>query len=189
MATPSPFCTTGPYFPVEWVDEAADLTRVGGGRARGQHIILSGTVVEAGAKPTQNTILEFWQPDAAGIFRHPLDPDMEEADPAFAGWGRARTLADGTYRLRTVLPGSYVEENAARIGHINILVLAIGLTRRLETTVYFEDGPDPVLNHVPFPRRRRLIARRDAALDEDGALGYRFDIVLQGEGETPFWAE
>jgi protocatechuate 3,4-dioxygenase alpha subunit len=189
MPKPSPFCTTGPFFPIEWVDEAGDLTRVGGVTARGQHIILSGTVVEAGAKATRNTIVEFWQPDASGIFRHPLDPRAADADPGFAGWGRARTLADGVYKLRTVLPGVYSEDGAARLPHINVLVLAIGLTRRLVTTVFFANGPDAVLNLVATDRRGALIAVRDTALDENGALGYRFDIVLQGEGETPFFAD
>ena len=94
----SPFCTTGPYFPVEWADAGSDLTRIGGDVAQGQHILIAGILVEVGGKPTRNSIIELWQPDAKGIFRHPLDPRTAQADPGFTGWGRARTLADGTFR-------------------------------------------------------------------------------------------
>lgn len=186
----SVFGTTGPYFPTEWADEACDLTRVKGtAPARGQHIILAGHLLEAGGKPTRNSVIEIWQPDAAGIFRHPLDPRFADADPAFAGWGRARTLADGSYHLRTVIPGGYEEDGVQRLPHINVMVLAIGLTRRLATTLFFQQGPDPVLDLVPAVRRQRLIAQRDTGLDVDGARSYRFEILLQGDGETPFFAD
>ena len=73
-------------------------------------------------------------------------------------------------------------------------MLAIGLTRRLVTTVFFGDAPDavhdPVLDCVPDrAARRRLFAVRDPALDAGGVLGYRFDIVLRGENETPFFVD
>jgi protocatechuate 3,4-dioxygenase alpha subunit len=189
MSNASPYCTTGPYFPVEWVDDASDLTRVAEVAAQGQAILITGTVVEAGGKPTRNTILEFWQADSNGIYRHPLDPCADSADSGFAGWGRARTNAAGEYRLRTILPGSFIENGVARQPHINVMVLALGLTRRLVTTLYFGNGADPVLDLVPVARRPLLIAQRDEALDADGALGYRFDIVLQGENETPFFLD
>ena len=185
----SPFCTTGPYFPVEWADADSDLTRVASAIAQGQRILLAGSLVEAGGKPTRNSIIELWQPDAKGIFRHPLDPRAAQADPGFTGWGRARTLADGTFRLRTVMPGAYEENGLTRLPHINVMVLAIGLTRRLVTTLFFEQAPDPVLDLVPEARRPKLIAQRDTSLDKDGAHGYRFDILLQGEGETPFFLD
>ena len=185
----SPFCTTGPYFPTEWPDAECDLTRVGGSTAQGEHIIIAGALLEAGGKPTRNYIIEIWQPDSSGIFRHPLDPRSAQADPGFTGWGRSRTLADGTYRLRTIMPGAFEEDGAVRLPHINVMVLAIGLTRRLVTTLFFQNGPDAVLNLVPPARRAKLVAQRDQSLDEGSAHGYRFDILLQGEGETPFFAD
>ena len=87
------------------------------------------------------------------------------------------------------MPGAYEENGVVRLPHINVMVLAIGLTRRLVTTLFFQQAPDPVLDLVPQARRHKLIAQRDASLDADGALGYRFDILLQGEGETPFFAD
>jgi protocatechuate 3,4-dioxygenase alpha subunit len=185
----SPFCTTGPYFPTEWPDAECDLTRVAGVTARGQHIVIAGALLEAGGKPTRNSIIEIWQPDAGGIFRHALDPRSAQADPGFAGWGRSRTLADGSFLLRTVMPGAYKENGVPRLPHINVMVLAIGLTRRLVTTLFFADGPDAVLDRVPESRRHKLIAQRNTLVDEGGADGYRFDILLQGEGETPFFLD
>lgn len=187
--TPSPFGTIGPFFPSEFSDWTSDLTHHDGSVAQGQHILLTGTVVEEGNKPTFNTIVEIWQPDANGIFRHPLDPRSPSADPGFFGWGRARTGADGRYRFRTVLPGPYVEEGVVRTPHIDVMILSIGLTRRLVTTMFFASGPDPVLDCVEEDRRGRLVAVRDSALDEPGLPAYRFDIVLRGENETPFFLD
>ena len=102
----SPYCTIGPFFPADFVQGLSDLTGLDGDTARGQHILLTGQVLEEGGVPTQNTILEIWQTDAAGVFRHPLDPRHADADPGFCGWGRARTGILGSYSFHTVLPGS-----------------------------------------------------------------------------------
>jgi protocatechuate 3,4-dioxygenase beta subunit len=179
----SPASTTGPYFPREFSDGNEDLTNRDGQRARGQHIWLTGRVLELGAKPTWNMVLEIWQPDANGIFRHPLDPRCSQVDPGFWCWGRARTAKDGSYRFRTILPGAY----DGRAPHINCTVIGIGLTRRLITTIFFSTASDPVLDCVPL--RERLIAHRDPSLDADGLPAYRFDVVLRGEGETPFFLD
>lgn len=190
----SPGCTTGPFFPREFSDGSEDLTRRDGAVARGEHILLTGRVLELGAKPTWNMVLEIWQPDAAGIFRHPLDPRCAEADPGFWCWGRARTAKDGWYRFETVFPGGYREEaGAPRRPHIDCYVLGIGLTRRLVTTIFFPAAPnaesDSVLDCVPAPLRPRLIAQRDPSLDSGGLPAYRFDVILRGEGETPFFVD
>ena len=185
MRVPSPYGTIGPFFPSAFTDSTNDLTGHQGKIAQGQHILLTGTVVEEGGQPTFNTIVEIWQPDANGIFRHPLDPRSADADPGFFGWGRSRTGADGRYSFRTVLPGSY----EGRCPHINVMILAIGLTRRLVTTVFFAESPDPVLDCVEPAMRGRLIARRDTELDRPGVAGYRFNIVLRGPEETPFFLD
>ena len=191
----SPYCTIGPFFPGGFVDGCEDLTQFQGKTARGQHILLAGRVVEEGAVPTLNVILEIWQADANGVFRHPLDPRFQDSDPGFFGWGRARTDAEGRYRFRTVMPGGYrTGDGIERCPHVNLMVLAIGLTRRLVTTVFFSDAGeqarDPVLECVnDAAARGRLFAKRDQTLDADGLPGYRFDIVLRGENETPFFVD
>jgi len=192
---PTPYCTIGPFFLKPLIDDCDDLTRVNGATARGQHILLVGRMVEDGGKPVLNSIVEIWQADSAGVFRHPLDPRFAQADPGFFGWGRARTDADGRYQFRTVLPGASREENGMpRCPHINVMVLAIGVTRRLVTTAFFSDAPDsvsdPVLSCVTdAAARRRLFAVRDAKLDAGTVPAYRFDIVLHGENETPFFLD
>ena len=99
-----------------------------------------------------------------------------------------------TTACRTVPPGSYTgEDGAPRCPHINVMILAIGLTRRLVTTIFFADEPagvsDPVLNYVPESGRPRLFAARDASLDSEGVAGYHFDLILRGENETPFFLD
>ena len=184
----SPYCTIGPFFPASFVEGHDDLTHYHGGAARGQHILLAGRILQEGGAPTKNTILEIWQPDSNGIFRSSGDPRCREADPGFAGWGRARTDAEGWYRIRTVVPGTY----SGRCPHANLMILAIGLTRRLVTTVFFPNDPDadpnsvrdPVLDCVQDPAaRKRLFAKRESAGE------YRFDVILRGENETPFFLD
>jgi protocatechuate 3,4-dioxygenase alpha subunit len=192
----SPYCTIGPFFPGEFADGCGDLTNFAGKQARGQHILLTGSVVEEGNRPIRNAIVEIWQPDTNGVFRHPLDPRSEQADPGFFGWGRSRTDAEGRYSFRTVLPGAYsTEDGAERCPHLNLMVLAIGLTRRLVTTVFFGDesgaARDPLLDCVAdLARRARMFAIRDKLSNGADALPvYRFDIVTRGEAETPFFVD
>jgi protocatechuate 3,4-dioxygenase alpha subunit len=171
----SPFGTIGPFFPFAFADELSDLSQ----GAQGQRITITGRVLEEKGAPTRNSIVEIWQPDANGIFNHPEDPRYAQRDAKFPGFGRARTDPDGSYILHTIMPGA----SADRAPHINAMVLAIGLTRRVVTTIFFSDAPDPVLDCVPKERRSLLIARKEA----DGK--YQFDFHLRGEKETPFFKD
>jgi protocatechuate 3,4-dioxygenase alpha subunit len=191
---PSSYSTIGPFFLKPLVDGFEDLTLCNDKIARGKHILLAGRVVEEGNVGVLNAVVEIWQADADGVFAHPLDPRSAEADPGFFGWGRVRTDQEGRYQFRTILPGPSLEENGAvRCPHINVMVLAIGLTRRLVTTAFFSDTPDPVddpvWNCVPSRTRSRLRVARDESLDRGGVPAYRFDIVLRGENETPFFLD
>jgi protocatechuate 3,4-dioxygenase beta subunit len=187
----APYCTIGPFFPGEFVSGCEDLTSFQGNPARGQHILFSGRVFEDGNRPILNAIVEIWQPDANGVFRHPKDPRFEQADPGFFGWGRARTDADGQYWFRTVLPGA----PPGRRRHINLMILAIGLTRRLVTTVFFDDGsssPDPIFDSVTDPAAQaRMLARSesDSGNRDKNIPVYRYHIVTRGQLETPFFLD
>ncbi len=189
----APYCTIGPFFPGAFVTGCENLTSFQGKRARGQHIVLTGRIVEEGNRPILNAIVEIWQPDSNGVFRHPLDPRVEEADPGFFGWGRARTDADGSYSFRTVMPGVSNGYGESRCPHLNLMILAIGVTRRLVTTVFFGEAPDsvrdPVLDCVAdLAARARMFARRENGRNEDLPV-YRYDIVTRGEAETPFFVD
>jgi len=192
--TPTPYITIGPYFPWEFSDVHYDLTQHNGHQAKGERILLTGRILELGGKPTLNTIIEIWQPDANGIFRNPLDPRSAQADPGFFGWGRARTDADAWYKFITVKPGASREaDGTVRCPHANVMIVAVGITRNLVTTVFFPDKPgsvsDPVLDCVAPADRPKLYAQRDPSLDANGLKAYRFDIVMRGENETPFFLD
>jgi protocatechuate 3,4-dioxygenase beta subunit len=193
-AKPFASMTTGPFFPPQFMEDGLrDLTVFEDRRARGQKICLSGRILDSRLDPAVNAIAEIWQADAAGILRHPSDPRYADIDPGFFGWGRANTDTDGWYRFVTVVPGGYEEAGAMRRPHVNLMILASGIMRPLVTTLFFGDpldaGPDAVLDAVPEPLRPRLFAVRDASLDRDGVPAYRFDVVLRGPTETPFFLE
>jgi protocatechuate 3,4-dioxygenase alpha subunit len=193
----SPYCTIGPFFPGAFVAGCEDLTSFQGKQARGQHILLTGRVVEQGDRPILNAIVEIWQPDAGGVFRHPLDPRVHQADPGFFGWGRARTDVNGRYAFRTVLPGAShgYAGGEVRWPHLNLMILAIGLTRRLVTTVFFAETPasvrDPVFDCVADPTvRARMLARLEKEGNGTADIPvYRYNVVTRGESETPFFVD
>ena len=175
---PTGEATLGPFFPPRYVDAGAnDLTKFEGRVARGEAIEIRGRVVQEDGAALENLVVEIWQADSAGIYRHPADPRHKEADPNFFGWGRAATDAQGGYVFRTIRPGAL----QGRQPHVNVMLMFSGLMRILKTTLFFEDGPDPVLQAVPAARRALLIAKKE------GEGKYRFDIRLRGENETPFF--
>jgi protocatechuate 3,4-dioxygenase, alpha subunit len=185
--TPTAEITLGPFFPPRYVDaNANDLTRAAGRPARGERIEIRGRVVQEDGAPMHNLVLEIWQADAQGIFRDPRDPRHADADPGFTGWGRAATDKDGRYRFTTVKPGTYaMPDGRLRAPHVNVIVLFSGIMRHLQTLMFFDGEPgndaDKVLAAVqPAAVRSRLVAKRDGE-------GYRFDIRLRGDGETPFF--
>ncbi len=175
---PTAEATIGPFFPPRYVDAGAnDLTLFEGRRAKGEAIEIRGRVLQEDGTPLENLVLEIWQADAAGIFRHPADPRHAQADPNFFGWGRAATDKAGEYLFRTVRPGG----QGGRSPHINVMVMFSGLMRILKTTLFFANDHDPVLSAVPAARRPLLVAK------PDGPGRYRFDLRLRGLDETPFF--
>jgi len=174
---PTGEATIGPFFPPRYVDEGAnDLTAFEGRKARGEAIEIRGRVTQEDGAPLENLIVEIWQADAAGIYRHPADPRHAQADPDFFGWGRSATDRDGRYSFRTIRPGA----PQGRLPHVNFMVMYSGLMRILKTTMFFEEGPDPVLDLV-LNRKNLLIAKKESQ------TLCTFDIRLRGRNETPFF--
>lgn len=180
----------------EVTPEDADLTRNAGtgGEAIGQRIIVSGRVLDAQGRPQPNTLVEVWQCNAAGRYIHRRDQWPGPLDPNFLGIGRCKTNEEGVYRFLTIRPGAYPwrnHPNAWRPAHIHFSIFGPNYASRLITQMYFPDDPlffqDPIFQSVPAEAGKRLIAKYDHELTEpEWALGWRWDIVLDGPEATPF---
>ena len=148
-------------------------------------MIFTGCVRDGDGAPVPDAMIEVWQADAAGIHDHPQDPRHADADPALSGFGRSDTRSAGHFKFETVKPGT-VQGQAP---HLTLRVFSRGMLLHANTRAYFDDEPanahDPVLSRVPLARRGTLIAKRQpmAAIPT-----YALDIVLQGDGETVFFA-
>ena len=180
----TPFQTLGPFFDFGLVIPSGDI--VADAAAPGRHITVEGAVRDSAANPLPDALIEVWQADSSGKYRNPADSQNPTADAAFAGFGRVATDDKGTFLFRTVMPGRVPgPDGRLQAPHVAVGVLARGILTRLITRMYFEDEPsngeDTVLSLVPASRRSTLLAKRV------GADAYRFDIVLQGAGETVFF--
>ncbi len=189
---------TGPVFGEGSVQEGdADLT-VGYAEApAGQRIIISGRLLDGDGRPIEQSLVEIWQANAAGRYRHDRDNWPAPVDSNFDGMGRTLTDDDGRYSFTTVRPGAYPwrnHHNAWRPAHIHFSVFGRSFTQRLVTQMYFPDDPlfdqDPIFNSVPAAARDRMIAQFSLQdTQPDWALAFSFDIVLRGSQVTPFESE
>jgi protocatechuate 3,4-dioxygenase beta subunit len=187
---------TGPLLGPERVSAAdADLTTRHEGEPLGERIIVTGRVLDSGGKPVPDTLVEIWQANSAGRYKHSVDDHPAPLDPNFDGGGRCVTDSDGRYRFITIKPGPYPwrnHPNAWRPAHIHFSVFGRAFTQRLITQMYFPGDPlfaqDPIFNSVPdTAARERMIARFDLGLTiPDWALGFEWDIVLRGASATVF---
>jgi protocatechuate 3,4-dioxygenase alpha subunit len=183
IATPGQ--TVGPFFALgldrpEW----NDLTRH---NPQGQRITIEGRVLDGDGAAVPDALIELWQANAAGRYDHTDDTQADKKiDPNFHGYGRVATDAEGKFKITTIKPGPVPGRgNALQAPHINVAFFARGLLRQLHTRIYFAgeaaNASDPLLSAIDDEdARQSLIARRG----EGGA--YRFDIILQGAGETAF---
>ncbi len=155
----------------------------------GSRFRIEGHVLDGGGVPVPDALVESWQANAHGRYHHLADSGPAPLAPSFIGFGRSGTAEDGSYWFETVKLGP-VPFDAERLQapHICVTLFVLGLPNHLVTRLYFEDEPtnatDPVLQRVPEDRRATLLARRQR---EETAVVYRFDIVLQGAGETAFF--
>jgi protocatechuate 3,4-dioxygenase beta subunit len=165
------------------------------GEAIGQRTIVHGRVLDELGRGVPKTLLEFWQANAGGRYRHKNDSYLAPLDPNFGGCGRTLTDDEGRYAFRTIKPAPYPWRNSVnswRPAHIHFSVFGTGFVQRLITQMYFEG--DPLLAHDPMylgipdaDAARRLVAPLDlnASVPLD-TLAYRFDIVLRGKRSTLF---
>ncbi len=172
-----------------------DLTAQHAAAPLGQRINICGRVLDGDGEPLANTLIEVWQANAAGRYRHAVDRTPAPLDPNFTGVGRCFTDAEGHYQFITVKPGAYPwgnHSNAWRPPHVHFSLFGRAFTQRLVTQMYFPGDSllesDPIFMSIrDLTARERLVAHFDwATTEESWALGYRFDIVLRGRARTLF---
>jgi protocatechuate 3,4-dioxygenase, beta subunit len=189
---------TGPVFTPEDIgplDNDLILNYAKDGEPQGERIIVHGHVLDENGRGVPNTLVEFWQANASGRYRHVNDRYLAPIDPNFGGCGRTLTNQEGYYAFRTVKPGAYPFRNFVnswRPAHIHFSVFGSGFAQRLITQMYFEGDPllrqDVIAGTIPDVEAvKRLIAPLDleAAVPLD-CLAYRFNIVLRGRRSTLF---
>ncbi|MET4389219.1 protocatechuate 3,4-dioxygenase beta subunit [Bradyrhizobium sp. F1.4.3] len=161
----------------------------------GERIIVHGRVLDETGRGVPNTLVEFWQANAGGRYRHRKDNYLAPIDPNFGGCGRALTDDTGYYYFRTVKPGPYPWRNYVnswRPAHIHFSVFGSCFAQRLITQMYFEGDPlipvCPILTTIADEDALdRLVAPLDLnASTPFDSLAYRFDIVLRGQRSTYF---
>jgi protocatechuate 3,4-dioxygenase beta subunit len=174
----------------------ADLTIQHNADPLGERMVVTGRVLDGDGRPVRNQLVEIWQANAAGRYRHLRDQHPAPLDPNFTGTGRCLTDDDGTYRFVTVKPGPYPWRNhlnAWRPAHIHFSVFGTAFTQRLITQMYFPGDPlfpyDPIYQSITDTRAREaLLATYDHDLTQpEWCTGYRWDIVLTGSRAT--WTE
>ncbi len=172
--------TVGPFFRIGLIygDPQNDLVQE---KTAGERIEITGMVLDGDDQPITDAMVEIWQPDANGIFNHPTDPQHEQADPHFRGFGRAETRKGGVFTFRTIKPGG----RDGQAPYVNVYLFSRGMLTHAMTRIYFDDelanAADPVLNSIDSARRHTLIAARE------GMSTYRFNIRFQGDDETVFF--
>ena len=184
MSGITPSQTVGPYFGI-MVRGRSECRQVSDATA-GTRISVEGQLFDGDGNAIPDALVETWQADARGRYRHPDDPGADAADSTFNGYGWAHTGKDGGFRFETIKPGPVpAPDGGSQAPHIVVSVMARGILTRFVTRIYFEDDPataqDPILALVPAERRHTLIARATG----DGV--YLFNLVMQGAGETVFF--
>lgn len=166
----------------------------GEGDPIGERIIVSGRVLDEFARPQPDVLIEIWQANAGGRYRHVNDSYLTPLDPNFSGYGRCVTDREGYYSFRTIRPGPYPYPNHGgdwRPAHVHLSLFGNAFLQRLITQFNFEGDPlisrCAIVNTISNPEAiDRLVARLDMenAVNFD-CLAYKFDIVLRGRQETP----
>ena len=187
---------TGPVFGHQLIRKNDnDLTAQHEGEALGERIFVHGRVRDEDGRPVRGALVEVWQANPPGRYRHKVDRHDAPLDPNFSGAGRLLTDDEGRYFFKTIKPGPYPwgnHYNAWRPAHIHFSLFGAGILSRLVTQMYFPGDPlqplDPIFNSIPDQGARQgLVSNLDMERSQpDYALAYAFDIVLRGSHDTPF---
>lgn len=181
---PTPSQTVGPFFHLGLTD-GESVGEIAGKSVAGEHIRLRCRVLDGDGHPVPDAMIELWQADSEGHYRHPEDPGPNSA---YLGFGRLPTDEHGTCTFETIKPGPIpAPDGPTQAPHINVSVFARGLLKRLATRIYFAqerlNKEDPILALIPESRRHTLLAKRD----EGEPNLWNFAVRLRGEDETVFF--
>jgi protocatechuate 3,4-dioxygenase alpha subunit len=184
--------TVGPFFSIGLLTKDMVRPVVASPETEGEHIRIEGRVIDGAGEPVIDALVEIWQANASGCYNHPAGQTTGTLDPNFSGFGRTGTAKDGTFWFETIKPGPVpFEGETMQAPHLNLTIFSRGLLNHLATRLYFEDeaatATDPVLQKVPAARRSTLVARKDTSAKSGEKAVYRFNIIMQGEGETAFF--
>ena len=163
----------GPYYPPDWRGEIdPDLTRFGGAPAAGERLRLSGVVREQSGRPVVDAVVEIWQADGGGRYRHPGVPESLR-DRSFQGYGRSTTDASGRYEFITVMPGHY----GGRPPHIHFRLAQPGRAEFV-TQMYFrgDNREGGRVGELPAGRERLSVELKSDSVA--GGMSAHFDLVL-----------
>lgn len=185
----TPSQTVGPYFGMRLGGQGQNVLVTPD--TPGERIRIEGRVLDGDRAHIEDALIELWQPNTAGRYRHPDDArDEIGLGDGFTGFGRATSdFQTGRYWFETVRPGRVpAPAGGSQAPHVSLIIQARGMLLPSFTRVYFADeteanAEDPVLQTVPADRRSTLIADRVGGADP---ATYRFDIVFQGDDETVF---
>jgi protocatechuate 3,4-dioxygenase beta subunit len=195
---PTPEATIGPFYPGAFVaampQDLWEVSPLVAHHPQGEPVAVTFTVLDVAGRPVPSVVIEVWQANAHGRYRHAADRSPRPLDPQFDGFARVRTTDDGLVRFQTIKPGPHrVREGdeLRRAPHLRLAIFASGIDR-LVTQVFFEgeplNGSDPVLQSIGDPLvRDRLVARRCPEGAHARVTHYALDLVLRGDRETPFF--
>lgn len=185
---PTPSQTVGPFFHFGLTHDKSGVRCIAGPQSKGERVHLTVRVLDGNGKEVPDAMIEIWQANSDGKYNHPDDQQQKPVDPGFLGFGRLGTGENGNCEFETIKPGRVPgPESIPQAPHLNLAIFGRGMLKQLYTRIYFEGDPanqeDPVLALVPLDRRETLMAHADTARPG----GWRFDLRLQGEGETVFF--
>jgi protocatechuate 3,4-dioxygenase alpha subunit len=190
IVTPSQ--TVGPYYKIGF----GPIPALTGPEIPGERVTITGRLLDGGGDPVPDGMLETWQANDRGKYAHPEDWQDKQVTPGFTGFGRWIPAQDGTFHIATIRPGPVpypgtdpdAGSRTEQRPHLVVTVFARGLLKHLITRIYFQDDPrlarDPVLRRVKDETRRATLIAQPAG-GQPGA--YRWDVRLQGPGETVFF--
>lgn len=183
----TPSQTVGPYLAIGLFRDPIGPQLVDPADPRALRI--RGLLLDGAGEPVSDGMVEIWQANAAGRYRHEVDTQAEiPLEEGFLGFGRSGTADGGSFSFTTIKPGAVPwPEGGLQAPHVVVVVFARGLLKHAVTRMYFPDeaeanGADPILSRLGVDAAATLVA----AAQQDGSL--RFDIRLQGAGQTTFFA-